>query len=134
VGGLQVGFERGDARPLFDDGDDVVARGARRDAGGYVDSGAVFDAAVFVADDADDAVELGEEAFASAFRELDCGDDVDHGVTALGRMALAPLREARIRLVRNRPRLRRGVEAVLTLRAVSVWKATPGRSPGLESA
>src|SRR5262245_51653719 len=77
-------------------------------------------------------MELGEEFFAGAWGEFDRGDDVDHGVTALGEGALAPLREARIRLVRNSPRLRRGVEAVMALRAISVWCATPGRSPGLK--
>ena len=62
VRGLQVRLERRHVRPLFDDGDDVVARRGGGDAGRQVDRGTVFDAAVFVADDVDDAMELGEEA------------------------------------------------------------------------
>ena len=90
VRSLQVGFERRHVRPLFDDGDDVVSRRGGGDAGSHVNCGAVLDAAVFVADDVDDAVELGEKAFAGALSEFDRGDDVDHGVTALGEGGAGP--------------------------------------------
>lgn len=103
VRGLQVGFERRHVCPLFDDGDDVVPWRGRRDASGDVNRGTVFDAAVLVANDADDAVELGEELLASALGELDRGDDVDHrGLSAIGRRLSArrwPTRDAQGQLL-----------------------------------
>lgn len=80
-----MGLQRRDARPLLDDDHDVLAGRGRGDAGLDVDRRAVLDAAIFVANDVDDAMELGEELFASSFGEFDRGDDVDHSFNALGK-------------------------------------------------